>query len=191
MSPIFSTSLANLKEGIHLIPIFSGTVSMAYLGIFPATHYSMMSILVGPITSESSLEIVNVALKGTVEQSVQKSLVESMGDIPRALEYLVSVVRDQQHQGNPKTMFDQTVDLISSRYGISSSPLTTMELKMLMQLCLTGREVSNFQLICGKPVGSLVEMGVVFQKPSPTNQNVFQIQIPLSLLLPSTVSGLD
>ena len=80
------TSLANLKEGIHLIPIFSGTLSMAYLGIFPATHYPLVSISVGPITSESSLEIVNSALKGEVQENVQQSFVESMGDIPRALE---------------------------------------------------------------------------------------------------------
>ena len=173
------TSLANLKEGIHLIPIFSRTLSMAYLGIFPATHYPLVSISVGPITSESSLEIVNSALKGEVQENVQQSLVESMGDISRALKYLVSTIRAKNHQGNPKTMFNQTVNLISSKYGIGSSPLTAKELKILMQLCLTGREVSNFQLIDGKPLGSLVETGVVFQKPSPTNQNLFQIQIPL------------
>ena len=177
------TSLTNLKEGIHLIPIFSGTLSMAYLGIFPATHYPLVSISVGPITSESSLKIVNASLKGEVQENVQQSLVESMGDIPRALEYLVSVIRAKNHQGNPKTMFNQTVNLISSKYGISSSPLTTKELKILMQLCLTGKEVSNFQMIDGKPLGSLVEMGVVFQKPSPTNQNLFQIQIPLVFLV--------
>ena len=93
------TSLTNLKEGIHLIPIFSGTLFMAYLGIF--RHTLSVGIYYN-IRIES----------GDCECLSQGRGVEKCATKPG-------------RKYGRHTLCE---------YGISSSSLTTKELKILMQL---------------------------------------------------------
>jgi hypothetical protein len=62
---------------IFLIPIFSGTLSLRFLKIFPATDYPIFSITPSSISLEFSMELV---LK-----KLLKPFVGTLGGIPRAI----------------------------------------------------------------------------------------------------------
>jgi len=167
---------------IHVIPIFSGTLSMHYIGIFPATDYYLVSVFLGPIQSESSYEIVNAALKNC---KLARSLIESMGNIPRALEYLVNVTTrshsyrtgDTNSTDTAKFLFDETVKMIQETYIIRKHTLAGNIFKTLIRLCLSGKKVSKDEEIDGIPLGSLEKDGVIFLKP--ISNGLFRIHMPL------------
>jgi hypothetical protein len=111
---------------IFLIPIFSGTLSLRLIRIFSATDYVLVSITPSPLSLESSMELT---LK-----KLPESFVGTLGGIPRAIEYLNYMIRDQPNLlDEPKLLFEASVTKIGDLYSISefavSSTLSSMILR--------------------------------------------------------------
>jgi len=161
------------KHLVHVIPIFSGTLSLHHVGIFPATMYSLVNIKVGPLTSSSSKELINTAMNF----ELPNGLIGAMGNIPRALEFLVSVARDLLPKNRTfEEIFNKTVDMITDKYVINNSYFTKSGLRQLVELCLSGKEVDKNHIIDDKPIYILEIDGLLFLK---TTGKQYQIIVPL------------
>jgi len=73
--------------GVHVVPIFSGTLSVEYIGLFRGSFYKRVNIPMGPLRRESSIEAVRQVLKDRPGH-VPTSLIGAMGGIGRGLEFL-------------------------------------------------------------------------------------------------------
>jgi hypothetical protein len=161
------------EHKVFIVPFFSGTISLAYVKMFPATMYSVVNFSLGPLKKESSVEIVNKELMKHGFQ-LPESLIGSMGDIPRALEYLVDAA-----VSNPALdhihLFHLVVDRIRTQYPHGFSATIA---KKLIQLCLVGKPVSREFQIAGIPIGILERDGVVFLEQH-NYTGLCRVQVPL------------
>src|SRR5262249_40634838 len=73
--------------------------------------------------------------------------------------------------------FDLTVNKIQNKYGTGGTPLSANGLRRLVQLCLSGKEITKRENIDGIPLGSLEKDGIVFLKP--VTADLFQVIVPL------------
>ena len=82
-----------------ILPIFSGTLPLTYIGLFPKTSYSIDSLLLNPFPLELSMELVQENLQGITSPILQnkallKNLLYSCGPFPRSLENIIKIIKE-------------------------------------------------------------------------------------------------
>ncbi|KAL6059595.1 hypothetical protein QOT17_014041 [Balamuthia mandrillaris] len=177
---IMSACLQLAESNFHVVPVFSGTLSLAYVGVFPATHYTLCNLNIGPLSVEASQKIVRSALN---RDDVPNSLIGMVGGVARGLQYLVEAIHSQPNKTSwsHSNVFQATINTIKDKYGITNFVLSAKGVKTLVSLCLSGREVRKEDKVDGIPLGILERDGVLFLRPSnPQNKDLFQVVMPLA-----------
>ncbi|KAL6073768.1 hypothetical protein QOT17_004764 [Balamuthia mandrillaris] len=177
---IMSACLQLAESNFHVVPVFSGTLSLAYVGVFPATHYTLHNLSIGPLSLEVSQKIVRSALN---RDDIPNSLVGTVGGVARGLQYLVEAIHSQPNKTSwsHRDVFQATVKAIKNKYGITNFVLSANGVKTLVSLCLSGKEVKKGDQVDGISLGMLERDGVLFLRPSnPQNDDLFQVVMPLA-----------
>lgn len=163
---------------IFIVPIFAGTLSTDYMTLLPATDYNVQGITLGPLELTTAVELVNSVLEKQDIPKLPRSLIDSMGGIPRALEYLVDIaVKHPSKPIDPKEIFDQVVTKIGLTYGIRAGLLSSHGVKKMVQLCLVGYPSTMVDKIEDTELGQLHLSGIVFLQP--IKDKKYQVTIPL------------
>eukprot|EP00027_Filamoeba_sp_ATCC50430_P004004 CAMPEP_0168563626 /NCGR_PEP_ID=MMETSP0413-20121227/12779_1 /TAXON_ID=136452 /ORGANISM="Filamoeba nolandi, Strain NC-AS-23-1" /LENGTH=613 /DNA_ID=CAMNT_0008595177 /DNA_START=309 /DNA_END=2152 /DNA_ORIENTATION=+ len=159
---------------IFIVPIFAGTLSTDYM----TTDYTVQGITLGPLELATAVELVSSVLEKQDIPKLPRSLIDSMGGIPRALEYLVDIaVKHPSKPTNPKGIFNEVVTKIGVTYGIRAGLLSSQGVKKLVQLCLVGYPATMVDKIEDTELGQLHLSGIVFLQP--IKDEKYQVTIPL------------
>ncbi|KAL6077812.1 hypothetical protein QOT17_001848 [Balamuthia mandrillaris] len=176
---IMSTCLKLAAWNIHVVPVFSGTLSLADIGVFPATHYALRSLPIGPLSLEASQEIVRSALN---RDDIPNSLIGTVGGVARGLQFLVAAIRSQPNNSacSYEDIFKATVKTIGDMYSIDNHVLSPNGVRTLVRLCLSGKEVKKTEAVDGVPLNILERDGLLFLKPSQPQLHLYQVIMPLA-----------
>ncbi|KAL6055837.1 hypothetical protein QOT17_016528 [Balamuthia mandrillaris] len=174
---IMSTCLKLAKWNIHVVPVFSGTLSLADIGVFPATHYTLRNLPIGPLSLETSQEIVRAALN---RDDIPNSLIGTVGGVGRGLQFLVAAIRSQSNKTacSYRDVFKATVEAIGDMYSIDNYALSPNGVRTLVRLCLSGKEVRKRETVDGVPLSILEKGGLLFLRPC--QPQLFQVVMPLA-----------
>lgn len=153
-----------LKDSnIFLVPIFCGTFSIRYLNIFPVTQYTMINFPIGPLEPEDSFQILQ-----DLKIDLPKSLIETTGNIPRALQYLVMAYNDVDNKKDFQKIYMNARKILQDYYPskFSESSFSKLLFTRLLEYCLVGKIILNEEeKIENTPIGILKRDGLIFYKP--------------------------
>lgn len=140
---------------IFLIPVFSGTLSLKFLRIFPATDYRIVAITPSPLSLEFSMELVL--------NKFPEAFIGTLGGIPRVIEHLNYIIRDHSDLvERPNLLFKALVNRICDLYSISGFSISTQILRMILRFSISGKHVRRNERVGSVLIGELEGDGFFF-----------------------------
>ncbi len=162
MLAIMELTLSLSSQNIFLFPIFSGTFYTSDIPMMPATDYNLSNIFLTPIQDESSKQII----KNYLKCDISDTLIETMGNLPRALEFLALTLKTHPNSSDDD-VFRETSLLLQRKYPVVSSDAET-----LVRLCISGKIVKREEICGEQTLRDLESSGIVFLQETKSGYRV-------------------
>eukprot|EP01132_Coremiostelium_polycephalum_P002649 gene2649-3289_t len=182
--------------GVCILPYLIGTTTDIGLATIIHSKLTKPEVLLKPLTDANMEELVNSILLVEISSSdLFKQCLNSLGGIPRFLEYFVKHINEISITNDLSVYFGNfirsTVYSIREKYGVSvwegifnSDPHKPYQsLKKLICLYLTGQYIQLTDSINGITFEQARSSGILILRPSDTMERLYRIHIPFVLLM--------
>jgi hypothetical protein len=118
-----------------------------------------------------------------VLKKLPKPFVGTLGGIPRAIQYLNSIIQDYPELiDNPSKLFEALVDKICEVYSISRNSISTQVLNLILRFSISGKHVRRDDNVGKALIGELEGNGVFFLEKIKGVSDKYRIIVPLVFL---------